>query len=718
MSKLIKWLLIAVSVVVVAVIALVAAVVLLFDPDDYRDELAAALTKATGRTVTVEGPLSLKLFPWLAIDTGSISVANAPAFGDEPMLSLTRASAAVKIAPLLSRRIEVGNVTVSGLTANLAVRGDGVTSWDDIVERLGADSQSAEDSGPEAATGLDISIAGIDLVDAQVRYADNGSGAVYTLSDVNLSADSVDLEAPIPLRGNLAFEAQAEAISGAVEFTTIATIGDDVSFAEVSLNGNVAGEPFAGEQSFTLGSELVAMNSAQNTLDVNAGQFTFGPLTGAFDLGGSGPADPLALRGRLKLEPFVVRELTDALKIDPIETADATVLQTVSIDGALAITFESAAFSDIVAVVDDTRIEGAFAITNFASGRMMFQLVGDEINLDRYLPPAEDAEIAADASDALAETALPVDLLRGLNAEGTLQFGRLTLGDLPFSSLKLGLKVADSKARLAPIKATVLNGAYEGDVRIDASGKQPTLSLNERVSGLDMGALASQLFERDNIEGTFAGQFQLGGVGETLADIRSSLNGDVSFALTDAVLTGTDVWYEIRRARALFKRETPPPAPAEPATRMTNLTGTAKVSNGVATNNDLYAELPFLQFTGDGTVNLADATVNYGLDARVLERPEFLTDASAEELDAYTEAVIPLKITGELAAPKIAPDIEGMARAAAKEKIDAEKDRLKRRLLDKLIDGDEAEAGEEGEEEEEGDIEDELKKRLKDLFGG
>ena len=136
------------------------------------------------------------------------------------------------------------------------------------------------------------------------------------------------------------------------------------------------------------------------------------------------------------------------------------------------------------------------------------------------------------------------------------------------------------------------------------------------------------------------------------------------------------------------------------------------VADGVARNDDFQAQLPFLQLTGSGDINLADATLDYTLNARVLERPEFLTGASEAELDEYTEAVIPLKITGDASAPTIRPDIAGMARNAVQDKIDEEKDRLKRGLLDRLGIGEE----EQEDEEEEESVEDELKKKLKDLF--
>ena len=95
-------------------------------------------------------------------------------------------------------------------------------------------------------------------------------------------------------------------------------------------------------------------------------------------------------------------------------------------------------------------------------------------------------------------------------------------------------------------------------------------------------------------------------------------------------------------------------------------------------SDDLFAELPFMQLTGNGSVDLAEATVDYRMTARVLERPEFLKEATPEELDEFTEAVIPLRITGSLESPKVTPDVEALLRKKVEEEIeDLLKDKLK-----------------------------------------
>ena len=194
-----------------------------------------------------------------------------------------------------------------------------------------------------------------------------------------------------------------------------------------------------------------------------------------------------------------------------------------------------------------------------------------------------------------------------------------------------------------------------------------------------------------------------------MADIQKTLNGNLSFTMSDGAYEGTDVWYELRRARAMFRKEEPPEPTLPPRTPFSKVSATGVVTNGVMRNDDFLAELPFMQLSGKGNVNLVSTEIDYSLSGRVFDRPEFVNDASAEEIADLTKAVIPLRISGLLAAPKIGVDIEGLLKGRVQEE-------LRNRLLDKLGGDDEEEESADGEPKEK-DAEDLLKDKLKDLLG-
>src|SRR5688572_18736299 len=110
---------------------------LMLDPNEHKDRAEAAFKDATGRELRLEGPLSVSVFPWLAVESGRAAVANAHGFGAEPFASFERARLGVRLWPLLTaRRLEFGPVRLDGLALNLLVAKDGRNNWSDVLDRL------------------------------------------------------------------------------------------------------------------------------------------------------------------------------------------------------------------------------------------------------------------------------------------------------------------------------------------------------------------------------------------------------------------------------------------------------------------------------------------------------------------------------------------------------------------------------------------------------
>jgi AsmA protein len=302
-----------------------------------------------------------------------------------------------------------------------------------------------------------------------------------------------------------------------------------------------------------------------------------------------------------------------------------------------------------------------------------------------------------------------------LNARGNLSIASASLGNILFEKVTLGVNSADGKLRMHPIAADFFDGGYRGDVRIDASGDVPSISVNENIVDVSLEPMMKAMYDVEDVTGTVNGTFRLGGRGADMDAIRRDLDGSLSIELLDGAWEGTDVWYELRKARALIRGEAAPQAPATPRTQFSSMKASGKVTDGVMRNDDFFAELPFMQVSGKGTVNFVEATVDYTVTGRFLEKPEFVTDVSQDELDDFTKAVIPFRVTGPLADPDIQPDVEEMLKDRAEEEA-------KKLIMDKLFEDDEEPPAEGEEPQEEKDVEDQLKdeakKRLRDLLGG
>ncbi|MCH8058934.1 MAG: AsmA family protein [Proteobacteria bacterium] len=710
MGRLIKVLLYFVAGIAALLIIVSISFFLLFDPNDFRDNIATAVKRTTGRELLIEGDLEVSLFPWLAIELGKTSLGNTAGFGDAPFASFTNARLSIRLLPLLLRReISIGTAELETLHLNLAVDRNGRSNWQDFIDASEAAPADAGADNDDSSAALDID--SIAIRNASIHYYDAPSGETYRLTSVNMTSGRVLSGEPVPLSVSFDFELQPDDIFGALEIETRLTFDADtgtVGFDELSVEGLIEG---IAEVPTTLqfSTPSLVANTKDEIITLAAVRMSVLGVGISAIVEPFSYADSPAPVATIQVDAFSPRSLMRRLNIEVPETADPSALGKVIIDADVRVSASAIALTNIELILDETTFIGELSVPRQASGAYRFDLAADTINLNRYMAPASATTAVTGADEMPVE--IPSDLIRPINARGSLTVSEALVGAMIFENVDLGLNIAGGKLRIHPITATFFEGTYNGDVRIDASGNTPVISVNERISGVKLGSLAVAMFGQENVTGTINGTFKLSGRGADLGAIQRSLAGRMSFELLDGAFEGTDVWYELRRARAAFKRQ-PEPDPVLPArTQFSTVKASGPVSEGVFKNNDLLVELPFMQLTGQGTVDFAAATIDYRMSARVLEKPEFVQDATVEELDEFSGAVIPLRITGSLSAPSIRPDIEAMLKQRVKEDI-------KNRLIDKLFGSRDKETtgNDVKEPQKEKDIEEQLKDSLRDLF--
>jgi AsmA protein len=717
MGRLVRILLLVVAGFIGLAVVAGIALFFFFDPNDFRDDISAQVKEATGRDLLIEGDLSLSVFPWIAVNIGRTELGNAAGFGDKPFLTFEEAKLSVRLAPLLfQQRVTIGTASLDSFSLSLEVAADGRNNWDDLA-RVGDAAPSEETD--ESGDGRALDIAEVRLSNASVSFHDAQTGTTNTISGLSFGTSSIAAGEPFDVHAEFDFSAEPAAVSGHLEFGTTMTLDESkeqLSLRDFSIEGildGVAAETteyrFAAPAiDVDLATELVTMGKMELSLlglDMSADVEPYSYST-------------LQPKMSLAVKPFSLKELMQTVGVEAPPTADPDALERVSFSANAELGPSAIALTSMTLQLDDTTLTGQLRVPLGAGGAYQFDLTADSINVDRYMAPAS---AGGDTSAAEDDIEIPVDLIRTLNANGSIKLDRAFLSGMTFENVVLGLNSADGQLRMHPISAGLFEGSYNGDIRINAASETPSISVNEKVAGVKLGSLAMAMFEQENITGSIEGSFKLSGSGKNLAAIRRDLDGTMAFSLTDGAWEGTDVWYQLRSAYALFKGR-PAPEPREPArTEFSNVRATGNVTDGVFSNNDLLAELPFLQITGKGTVDLAEAQVDYSMRARVLERPEFVDAASEAELNDFTEAVIPLSITGSLADPSIRPDIEAMLRQEVERAVEKEADKLKKKLLGDLLGGREEApadgAAEEGAEQpQEEEPEDELENALKKLF--
>ncbi len=666
---------------VVACVALFAVTAvafrLFFDPNDYREDIESAVRESTGRELAIEGDIALRLFPWLAVEVGRTTLGNAPGFGEAPFAEVESARLSVRLWPLIVRReVRVGTAEIDGLRLVLVVDERGRSNWDDLVPE-------DEDTGdtPAAARRGALDVSGVDINNAFISYAQREKGDTYTLSDVNFAIGRIaDDRKPVPASGSLRFDVQPAGMSGEVDVDTVVAFDPDsrvVTFDGFTLEGIIEG--------LAEGPSRLAFSTDGIDVQTDDQVVTMQPVTlSVLDIDARANVEPFSYAGTIaptasiEVDAFSPRSLMTRFGVEPPETADPAALSSVAFRAKAAVREQDVALTEVEVIVDGESFTGQLNVPMDPKGKYRFDLSGNSLDVNRYMAPAAEGGDGGGSGTA-APVELPVDLIKGLNASGTFKVGSVQLGALQLDNVRLGLASQGGRLRVHPIAAGLYGGTYEGDVRVDASGASPVLSLNENVQAVDLAKLAMAMFEKKNITGSLAGNFRLSGRGGDLSEVQRTLGGTMTFELKDGTYEGTDVWYELRRARALLRKETPPEPVLPARTRFSSVKATGVVTDGIMRNDDFVADLPFMQLTGGGDVNIPDGTVDYALMARVFRKPEAMGAATPEEIEEFTKTVIPLKVTGPLASPKVSPDVEALLR----QRVETE---IKKKVEDKLKD--------------------------------
>jgi len=167
----------------------------LFDPNDYKPVVASWVEERTGRTLSIDDDLELSVFPWLAVETGGITLGNAPGFTTQPFLTIARASARVRLMPLLRRQVEIGTIIVEDIQVNLGRDNEARGNWEDLLsEQSEQPSAATQDEDSAAFSRLDVE--GLSIRGGTVYWRENLDEVRYIVSELDLETGSIGAGSP------------------------------------------------------------------------------------------------------------------------------------------------------------------------------------------------------------------------------------------------------------------------------------------------------------------------------------------------------------------------------------------------------------------------------------------------------------------------------------------------------------------------------------------
>ena len=596
----------------------VIAVPMVVDPNDYREEIQQAVKERTGRDLLINGELSLSVFPWLGVGINQVSLSNADGFKDNYFAQIEQANIKIKLLPLISHQIDVSTIVLKGLTLNLAKNQQGVTNWADLAKPSATKATQATTAPDNAPSGAELAAIAIGGVE---------------IVDANVNW----------------FDA-----SNNENYRLI-----DLELTTESLS---LGKPMAVDLAFTVDSsqpKVTARLELTGDLLINEAlnRFNFHNMKLAIDAAG-----------------------------EPIPNG------TMQVDLASQLTVDLAGFGQVkleplTVTFDDSKLTGFAALENLSKPAIKFNLDLDTIDVDRYFPKQAAVEGSADKPKAVlaspvASALIPVETIRELNIDGQFGIGALTVNGLKAEQVSLQLLAKNGVLSSEQQVKVFYGGSYNGKTVVDARQQTPVISVKEQASNIDIGPLLQDLTGKPSLSGEANIKANVNTRGNSIAAFKSALNGSASLSLKEGAISGIDVAALMQQAQAVLKGDLSAVSTAGAgSTPFSDMSASAKITNGLLQNEDLLISSPLINVVGAGSADLVSEKLDYRL---TLQRTKALSEAELADTKDLKNLHVPVNVTGTFAEPSIQLDVKAILLATQQEKIEEKKQELKDKLQDKL----------------------------------
>ncbi len=603
----------------------VGALAASFDPDSQRGRITEAVRRATGRQLSIAGPLRVRWGLAPALEAEDVSLANM-AGGSRPQMAVAaRVEARLRLLGLLSGHVEIASVTLVRPDILIETDAEGRGNWlfDRPAVSGGAPSSGG---GPRLATRLDS----LRVENGRLAWHDGRSGQTI-VADVphasfDLAGSTTHLQALAQVNG-AAITADAALgswgqVTGAIPGAWPVKLKAAAEGATVSLDGaaDVAARSLTGRVKAAipdlaqLGALLQRLSwpalhdvrfaatlpasGLPQDVSLQVGPSDLGAWLPGATLGSLSLLWPLGQPAKLAAEGAVAGgpwHITSGLS--PAE--QGMTLRGLSVSSPLG----DAAGDLAVATTPWPAVRGALVSA---------RLDADALRRLARPPAASPAPAVAPAppppavpARVFSDAPLPWGVLRRADADLQLTIGTLRLGSTDYHAVAGHLALLDGVLRLDPVSLQAPEGRLDLSASVDARPAAPPVVLNLRSAGFALDPLLQALGLPGGSDGAAQLDVAVRAAGSTPHALASSLDGHAGIALVDGNVSNAAL------AAALGDALRSAGIGLDPGgrSRVRCLAVRANAQGGQVSVAALKLDASRLTVEGGGTLDLADETM-------------------------------------------------------------------------------------------------------------
>lgn len=622
--------------------------------DTYKNQIVARVEAATGRDMSINGPIGLRLIPSVRMTLEDVRLENPENFGgaeDEPMVALQELQISLGLFSLLQGNVVIEEFKLVEPVIALARNGRGEANWVFTPqEEADTPKDTAEPRGTSRPSG-DIQLPNLEIVDGALRYRASADADPIGLSELNAKIQMPSLNRVMGItadtrwNGNVPVTLEAYINTPALwldgkETGYDLTLNVDGEQAVLKAQGKASPLSPNGSHSPVVNGELHLAAASLKKL----GERLDMPLLPE-TMPGEGK---LSLRSMFSYQEPLAKLQGTTLSLDAVTVSGNG---SVKLDGARPLIAADMASSNVL-TLDDFMPQGEPTIrppqNDTPQTGINAQGWGNEpVMADTSALKAVDADIALSIGGIKAEKIV----LGAMQIRATLKNGLLTarVPDFPFYG---------GTAKAGAVVQAI------GDNRL-------SLRKDATVTNANIGQFLSDAYDFDRLAGKGNVSMDFSTRGSSVQDFVNALDGTGRFQLRNGAIRGFNLAETVREARTLVQsvknKDFTADMRSEVAedtvkTDFAELSGSFTINSGILSNRDLSLKAPLMTVTGQGTVDIPRKTVDYRL------RPTLVGSIEGEGRTQQTQGglTIPMRVTGNFDALKFTPDASGLVEEAIK----------------------------------------------------
>ncbi len=625
-----RKILIGLGVVMVLLIAAVVALPFFIPVDWVKEQAETRASQATGRQLSIDGDVSLSIFPNVRIEASDLHFANEPGSDAADMASLSKLALNVQLMPLLSGDLVVDEFVLIEPVVYLESRSDGSANWQ-FTPQTTADAGG--DGGSSGGRGglNNLTLGDVRIENGQVTFIDGASGETTVISGIDMTLSLPSLASPFDGEGSFAFKDKTLSLTS------------NLASPKALMEGGVS------DASFKIEGEPINVS-----FDGNVAQA--GAMTGDV---------ALTIPSLSALAAWLEQPL------DPSGMAP----ESIQVSGTLDMQGDRIAFNGSEMTIDDLIARGDIAV-DLSDDRpsITVDLQSEMLDLNPYLPQPEqgasgEAGNSGDGSasggsgndgsgggDPLAggwsDEEIDFSGLDAANVDLTFDLAGLKVQDIEIGRSRLHIVVNNGSATVDLLEAALYDGKGTAHVEIERGGARPAIAKTFQATGMQAEPLLIATTGFEMLSGTVDINLNVTTSGISQKQFVENLFGNGRFIFRDGAFKGANIAAMVRDLSldSLDNAVSP-----DQKTDFAELSGTYNIENGILSNNDLFMSAPLLRMDGEGNVNMPAKTLDYTIT------PKATGSLEGQGTEDTSGLGIPINVRGPWANPSIAPDIEAIA---------------------------------------------------------